>query len=101
MWAAVSTPLLILGIGVLLTSPTPALLTAFAVFLVVFAAVEAVARRRVLVFLTGLGVVALWVFVLAGLVAGLLQNWQLVLATLLTMAALVLLVVNLREFVRR
>jgi len=100
VWAAVSIPVLILGIGVLLTRPTPALLSGFLLFLVIFAAVEAVARRRVLLFVTGLILAAVWVFVLAGLLVGLLRNWQLVLAVLLTLAALVLLVVNLREFRR-
>jgi lysylphosphatidylglycerol synthetase-like protein (DUF2156 family) len=39
--------------------------------------------------------------VLFALVVGLLRNWQVVLAGLLTLAALVLLMVNLREFRRR
>jgi thiol:disulfide interchange protein len=101
VWAAVSVPLLILGAGVLLARPTPALLTGFAVFLVVFTAVEAIARRRVLAFLTGFTVLALFLIVLFALVVGLLRNWQVVLAGLLTLAALVLLMVNLREFRRR
>jgi hypothetical protein len=98
IWAAVSTPVLILGIGVLLTRPSPVMLSSFSVFLAAFAAVEAVARRRVRLFLTVAGVVLVWVFVVAGLFFALLRNWQPVLAVLLSLTALVLLVVNLREF---
>jgi hypothetical protein len=101
VWAAVSTPVLLLGLGVLLARPTPAVLSGFATFLLVFMGVEAIARRRVLAFLTGLAVVALGVFVVAGLVVGLAHNWLLVLAALLAAAGLVLLVVNLREFGKR
>ena len=42
--------------------------------------------------------VLVWVFVVAGLFFALLRNWQPVLAVLLSLTALVLLVVNLREF---
>ena len=101
IWAAVSTPVLILGIGVLLTRPSPVLLSGFTMFLVAFAAVEAVARRRVRLFVTVACVALVWVFVVAGLFFALLRNWQLVLAVLLSLTALVLLVVNLREFRRR
>jgi hypothetical protein len=101
VWAAVSTPVLILGIGVLLARPSPVMLSGFTTFLVAFAAVEAVARRRVRLFVTVACVVLVWVFVLAGLFFALLRNWQLVLAVLLSLTALVLLVVNLREFRRR
>jgi len=101
IWAAVSTPVLILGIGVLLTRQSPVMLSGFTMFLVAFAAVEAIARRRVRLFLTLSCVVLVWVFVVAGLFFALLRNWQLVLAVLLSLTALVLLVVNLREFRRR
>ncbi|GAB3324774.1 hypothetical protein GCM10027451_49330 [Geodermatophilus aquaeductus] len=100
-WAAVSTPLLVLGIGVLLTRPTAASLTGFATFLLVFAGVEAVARRRVRLLLTVLAVAALWVSAVASLVLAVLGAWRTVLAVALVLAAVVLLVVNLRELLVR
>jgi hypothetical protein len=96
VWAAVSTPALILGIGVLLTRPTPLTLSGFATFLVLVAGVEAVARHQVRL-LTVLAGLALCTSVAAGLVFALLGNWQVVLAGLLAVTALVLLVLNLQE----
>jgi hypothetical protein len=97
IWAAVSIPVLVLGIAVLLLRPSPLLFSGFTTFLVAFAAVEAVARRRVRLFLLLGAAVALWVFAVAGLVFSLLRNWQPALAVLLTLTALVLLVVNMGE----
>jgi hypothetical protein len=57
LWAALSTPVLILGIGVLLTRPSLVTLSAFASFLAV-AAVEAAARGRIGLFLMVLAAAA-------------------------------------------
>jgi hypothetical protein len=96
-WATISTPVLSGWILVLLTLPTPVSLSGFATFLVVFAGVEAVARRRVRLLVTALAVVTAWVVVEAGLVFALLRNWQLVLAGVLALTAAGLLLLNLRE----
>lgn len=100
VWAAVSTPFLILGIGALLARPTPGLLAGFAAFLVVFAAVEAVARRRLIVLVRAVAVTVAGLAVAVGLVLALLRGWQYVLAAVLIVGALGLLLVNLREFRR-
>jgi hypothetical protein len=97
IWAAVSIPVLILGTAVLLVRPSPLLFSGFTTFLVAFAGVEAVARRRLRLFLLLGAAVALWIFAVAGLVFSLLRNWQPALAVLLALTALVLLVVNVGE----
>jgi hypothetical protein len=97
VWAAVSTPVLVLGLGGLLVRPSVPVLAGFLTFLVVFGVVEAIGRRRVLAFATVLGALALWVAAVAGLIFALLSSWHLVLAGLLAALALVLLVVNVRE----
>ena len=97
VWAAVSTPVLVLGLGGLLVQPTVPVLVGFLTFLVVFGVVEAIGRRRVLAFATVLGALALWILAVAGLILALLSSWHLVLAGLLAVLALVLLVVNVRE----
>jgi hypothetical protein len=97
VWAAVSTPVLVLGLGGLLIRPTVPVLVGFLTFLVVFGVVEAIGRRRVLAFATVLGALALWMLAVAGLILALLSSWHLVLAGLLAVVALVLLVVNVRE----
>jgi hypothetical protein len=97
VWAAVSTPVLIVWAGVLLARPAPLTLSGFTTFLAVFAAVEAVARRRVRRYLTVLAVALVGAAVVAGLVVALLDNWQLVVAVLLAGTALVLVAVNVRE----
>ncbi|WP_249523274.1 hypothetical protein [Modestobacter marinus] len=100
-WAAVSTPVLILWIGALLVRPTALTLSGAATFLLVFAGVEAVARRRVRLLLTAMVGVAVWLLVAASLVVALLANWRLVLAALLVLAAVSLLVLNVRELLGR
>jgi hypothetical protein len=97
VWAAVSTPVLVLGLGGLLVRPSIPVLAGFLTFLVVFGVVEAIGRRRVLAFATVLGALGLWTAAVAGLIIALLSSWHLVLAGLLAVVALVLLVVNVRE----
>jgi len=96
----VSTPLLVLTIVVLLTAPPWAFVTSLAVFVGLFLGVEAAARGRLVSFLVGLVLTIATVTVGIALVAGLLRNWQVVLAVLLTLAAVVLFAVNLRELRR-
>jgi hypothetical protein len=101
LWAAVSTPVLILGIGALLIRPTPLTLSGFATFLVVFAGVEAVARGRTRLLVTVLAAAAVWVGVAASAVLALLRNWQVALAVLLAATGLVLIALNLHELFGR
>jgi hypothetical protein len=97
VWAAVSTPVLIGAIVVLLTRPTALTFSGFAVFAAVFAGVEAVGRGRVRLAVTVLAVAGLWTVVAAGVVLALLRSWQSGVAVLLALTAFALLVVNLRE----
>jgi hypothetical protein len=100
VWAAVSTPLLVLTIVVLLTAPPLAFFTSVAVFAGLFLGVEAAARGRLLAFLAGVVLTAVTVAALVALVVGLLRNWHVVLVVLLTLAGVVLFAVNLRELRR-
>ena len=97
VWAAVSTPVLVLGLTGLLLRPSVPVLVGFLTFLIVFWLVEAIGRRRVLAFATVLGALVLWVAAVTALILALLSSWHLVLAGLLAALALVLLVVNVRE----
>lgn len=101
LWAAVSTPVLILGIGVLLVRPTPLTLSGFATFVVVFAGVEAVARGKTRLLITVLAAAAVWAVVAASVVVALLRNWQVALAVLLAVTGLVLIALNLHELFGR
>ena len=97
VWAAVSTPVLVLGITGLLLRPSILVTSGFLAFLVVFGVVEAIGRRRVMAFATVLGALVLWIVAVAGLILALLSSWQVVLAGLLAVLAVALLVGNIRE----
>jgi len=97
VWAAVSTPVLVLGLGGLLIRPSVPVLVGFVTFLMVFGVVEAIGRRRVLAFATVVGALLLWVAAVAGLILAVLSSWHLVLAALFAALGVVLLVVNVRE----
>ena len=100
VWGAVSTPLIVGTIVVLLLGPPLAFLSSIVLFVVLFLGIEAAARARLLSFLVGLALTALTLALATVLVTGLLQNWRVVLAALLGLVALVLLVVNVRELRR-
>jgi hypothetical protein len=101
VWAAVSSPVLVLGTCVLLVRPNAVTLSGFGTFLVVLAGVEAVARGRILLVLAGLVLAAVGVGAVTGLVVTLLRNWQVGVAVLLALAALALLGHNLQELLAR
>ena len=100
VWGALSTPLLVGTIVVLLLGPPLAFLSSLVLFVVLFLGIEAAARARLLSFLVGVALTALTLALAVVLVTGLLQNWRVVLAALLGLVALVLLVVNVRELRR-
>jgi hypothetical protein len=100
IWGALSTPLLIGTVVVLLLGPPLAFLWSIVLFVVLFLGVEAAARGRLLSFLVGLALTALTVAVAAVVVTALFQNWRVVLACLLGLVAVMLLVVNVRELRR-
>ena len=87
IWGALSTPLLIGTVVVLLLGPPLAFLWSIVLFVVLFLGVEAAARGRLLSFLVGLALTALTVAVAAVVVTALFQNWRVVLACLLGLVA--------------
>lgn len=99
-WAALSTPLLIVTVVVLLLGPPLAFLTSLTLVVLLLFGVEAAARGRLLRFFVGLALLGVTVVVVAGLVIGLVQNWRIVLAVLLSLLAVVLAVVNVGELRR-
>jgi hypothetical protein len=90
----------VLTIVVLLTAPPWAFLTSLVVFVGLFLGVEAAARGRLVSFLVALVLTVATVTVVVAVVAGLLRNWQVVLAVLLTAVAVALFAVNVRELRR-
>ncbi|GAA4706017.1 hypothetical protein GCM10023215_52610 [Pseudonocardia yuanmonensis] len=97
VWAALSIPVLIGGLGALLFWPHLSTLLWFAGGLVLFAVVEAVARRRSIEFAATMAGLAITALVVTSGVIALVSGWKIVLAGSLALAALVLLVVNVRE----
>jgi hypothetical protein len=96
LWAAVSTPLLLSSaILVLVVSPL-ALIIDIAILGCVFSAFEAIARRRFLSFLASLALLAAVVALGVGLVLLFLRHWRIALSVLIGVAALALLIANLR-----
>jgi hypothetical protein len=100
LWGAVSTPLLLLTVVLVLVGPPLAFLSSLTLAAVTFLGVEAAARGRLLSFVVGLGMAVLIAVVGVVLVVALLQNWRVVLAALLSVVALVLLAGNVRELRR-
>ena len=96
LWAAISTPLLLSSaILILLVSPL-ALIVDIVALAVVFSGFEAIARRR---FISFLGSVVLLVVVAAlgvGLVVLFLKHWRTALSLVIGVAAVALLIANLR-----
>jgi hypothetical protein len=100
LWAAVSTPLVLGSIIVVLLASPLAWITTVAVLVVAFAGVEAVARRRLLSFVaSGLLVVAAAALIV-GLTLLFLKHWRTAISVLVGAAALTLLLGNLKELRR-
>ncbi len=97
LWAAVSTPLLLGSvIVVLIASPLTDLIT-IAALVTVFSGVEAIARRRLLSFLASVVLLAATLALTAGFVLLLLEHWRIALSLLVGAAALALLIGNIRD----
>jgi hypothetical protein len=100
LWAAVSTPLLLGSIIVVLLASPLAWITTVAALIVAFAGVEAIARRRLLSFVASL----LLLTAAAGLIIGItllfIKHWRTAISVFVGAAALVLLFGNLEELRR-
>ena len=100
VWAALSTPLLLAGMILLLFTPGLPLVDIAVLLLFLFAGVEALARRRLLPFALTALLLVLSVVGAYLLVAVLLSSWRAALAVLLGLAAAWALAVNLRDLFR-
>jgi hypothetical protein len=102
LWVALSTPLLLVSLAL----PLFLLDRAFTLYamlgvVVAFAAVDSIARRKFLQFLTGLAVLAVVVGLIVGVVAAFIADWRIAISVPIAIVVVVLLVVNVRDLVRR
>ena len=100
-WSAASASLLLAGLAVIVAGHAGALLPALGGLAVFMLGAEAFARRHLLRFAAGLiaaitAAVLAWAAVLAAL-----SNWRPVIAGLLILAAVILLLANIRELLRQ
>jgi hypothetical protein len=100
LWAAVSTPLLLGSVIVVLLASPLAWITTLAVLIVVFAGVEAIARRRLLSFVASVLLLAAAAALIVGLTLLFIRHWRTAISVLVGAAALVLLFGNLEELRR-
>ncbi len=95
LWARISIPLLLGSIVVALTASPLALATTLVVIGAAFASVEAIARRRFLSLVLGVGLLVATLMLSGAIVLLFLTHWRLAVSVLLGVAALALLTVNL------
>ncbi len=100
MWSTISTPLLFVAAGWLAVDPSGGLVASVILYAVVFLGIEAIARRRLLAFVVSVFGVALAVSAITSIAQGVYGQWQVVLAALLGIAAIAVLVANLRDLRR-
>jgi hypothetical protein len=100
LWAALSTPLLLGSIIVVVAASPLAWITTIAALAVAFAGVEAVARRRLLSFLASLVLLVGAIALIVGFVILLLKHWRTAISLLVGASALALLFGNLRAIRR-
>ena len=101
LWAAVSTPLLLGSVIVVLVASPLASITTIAILASAFIGVEAIARRRFLSFLASTILLLGGIVLCVGFVLLLLTHWRTAISLLVGTAALALLVGNLRDIRRR
>ncbi len=101
VWASLSTPLLLLALGATLLVPDWYRLLAMIGVVLLFAMVDAFARRKLLLFLTVLATIVVVVTVLAAIITAFMIQWRIALLVPLVVVVAVLLVVNIRDLMRR
>jgi hypothetical protein len=99
-WAAVSTPLLLSSVILILVVSPLAWIVDIGVLACVFLGFEAIARRRFLSFLASVGLVVVTVAVMVGLIVLFLRHWRIALSLVIGVAAVALLIANLRAIRR-
>lgn len=100
LWAAISTPLLLSSVILVLVVSPLALIIDVAILACVFIGVEAIARRRFLSFLASLILLAVVVVLGVGLILLFLKHWRIALSLLVGVGAAALLLANLRAIRR-
>jgi hypothetical protein len=100
-WAAISTPLLLASVIVVLIISPLAFLTTIAALFLIFSGVEAVARRRLLSFLASAALLLVGIALLVGLALLFVNHWRTAIAVLVGVAAIALLAANFQELRRR
>jgi hypothetical protein len=101
VWAAISTPLLLASVIVVLIFSPLAFITTVAALFLLFSGVEAIARRRLLSFLASTALLVVGIAALIGLIILFLRHWRTAIAVLVGIAAVALLAANLQELRRR
>jgi hypothetical protein len=97
LWAAVSTPLLLGSVIVVLLAPPLASITTIGVLIIAFAGVEAIARRRLLSFVASVVLLVAATALVVGLTLLFLKHWRTAISVIVGVAALALLFGNLEE----
>ena len=100
LWAAVSTPLLLGSVIVVLLASPLASITTIACLAALFSGVEAIARRRLLSFLASVFLLLAAAALIVGLVLLFLKHWRTAISVLVGVTALTLLLGNLDELRR-
>jgi hypothetical protein len=98
MWSAISASFLLAGLAVIVLGQGGALLDALAGLALIMLSVEAFARRHLARFAAGLLGVAVVASVAWAVTIAAIGNWREAVAALLALAAVVLLVANIRDF---
>jgi len=100
LWAAVSTPLLLASVILILIVSPLAWFVDLAVLSVAFIGTEAIARRRFLSFLASMLLLVGMLVLIAGLILLFLKHWRIAISLLVGAAAVALLFGNLRDMRR-
>lgn len=102
LWVALSTPLLLVSLALPLFL-LDGQFTFYAMIgvVVAFAAVDSMVRRKFVQYLLGLTVIALVVGLVVGVVAAFVVNWRIAITVPVAVIVVLLLVVNIRELLRR
>ncbi|CAM4051083.1 hypothetical protein GCM10009799_46360 [Nocardiopsis rhodophaea] len=101
IWVALSTPLLITALGAMLLMHGPYTIPAMIGVVLLFAAFDSFARRKLRTFLAGLAILALVAGVVTGIILAFMADWRITLLVPIVVVVAVLLVVNVRDLLRR
>ncbi|WP_026117231.1 NPP1 family protein [Nocardiopsis alkaliphila] len=102
VWVALSTPLLLLSLALtLFLLDGQMTLWAMLGVVLLFAAIDSIARRKFVQYLTGVAFLALVTGVLLGVVMAFIADWRIAVTVPIVLIVVLLLVVNVRDLMRR